>query len=117
MVLTSSAVSHIWFLVEDLGAAIRFFGDVLGFRLLEARPKAARFDANNLTIGLFEVDDREAASPIVTFRVEHGMEGFHTFLREKGVKTKVVDMDFIGKVLAVEDPDGHLLWVHEPKAE
>jgi hypothetical protein len=49
--------------------------------------------------------------------MEHGMEGFHTFLREKGIKTKAVDMDFIGKVLAVEDPDGHLLWVHEPKAE
>jgi catechol 2,3-dioxygenase-like lactoylglutathione lyase family enzyme len=117
MVLTSSAVSHIWFLVEDLDAAIRFFGDVLGFRLLEARPKAARFDANNLTIGLFQVEDGEGASPIVTFRIEHGMEGFHTFLREKGVKTKALDMDFIGKVLAVEDPDGHLLWVHQPKSE
>ena len=117
MVLTSSVVSHIWFLVKDLDAAIRFFGDVLGLRLLEARPRAARFDANNLTIGLFQADEGDTSSPIVTFRMERGMEGFHAFLREKGVKTRAVDMDFIGKVLAVEDADDHLLWVHEPPGE
>lgn len=112
MVLTSSVVSHIWFLVKDLDRAIRFFGDVLGLRLLEARKGAARFDAGNLTLGLFQAD--EAAAPIVTFRLEKGVEKFHDYLRNQGVRSKVVDLDFIGKVLALEDEDGHLLWVHEP---
>lgn len=112
MVLTSSVVSHIWFLVEDLDRAIRFFGDVLGLRLLEARKGAARFDAGNLAIGLFQAD--EAGAPIVTFRLEKGVEKFHQYLRKQDVRSKVVDLDFIGKVLALEDPDGHLLWVHQP---
>ncbi len=114
MVLTSSVVSHVWFLVEDLDAAIRFFGDVLGLRLLEARDRAARFDAGNLTIGLFRAEDSGGASPIVTFRMEKGIEKFHEYLLGQGVKSKVVDMDFIGKVLATEDGAGHLLWVHQP---
>ncbi len=115
MVLTSSVVSHVWFLVKDLDRAIRFFGDVLGLRLLEARKGAARFDAGNLAIGLFQAD--QAGAPIVTFRLEKGVEKFHGYLREQGVKSKVVDLDFIGKVLALEDPDGHLLWVHQPGEE
>lgn len=112
MVLTSSVVSHIWFRVKDLDGAIRFFGDVLGLRLLEARKGAARFDAGNVTLGLFQAD--EAAAPVVTFRLEKGVEKFHDYLRKQGVKSKVVDLDFIGKVLALEDGEGHLLWVHQP---
>ncbi len=117
MVLTSSVVSHIWFLVKDLEKAIRFFGDVLGLRLLEARKGAARFDGGNLTIGLFQVEEGQGNSPIVTFRLEKGLGKFHAYLRKQGVKAKVVDMDFIGKVLTTEDPEGHLLWVHEPGEE
>lgn len=114
MVLSSSVVSHIWFLVEDLDDAIHFFGDVLGLRLLESRDGAARFDGGNLTIGLYKVDGSGGASPIVTFRMEKGVEKFHEYLLERGVKSKVVDMDFIGKVLATQDGAGHLLWVHQP---
>jgi catechol 2,3-dioxygenase-like lactoylglutathione lyase family enzyme len=117
MVLTSSVVSHIWFLVEDLDRAVRFFGDVLGLRLLESRKGAARFDAGNLTIGLFQVEEAPSRSPIVTFRMEKGIEKFHDYLLRQGVKSKSVDLDFIGKVLSVEDPDGNLLWVHQPKEE
>ncbi|MFQ5837631.1 MAG: VOC family protein [Thermoplasmata archaeon] len=117
MVLTSSVVSHIWFLVRDLDKAVRFFGDVLGLRLLEARKRAARFDGGNLTIGLYEAEDVDGSSPIVTFRMEKGMEKFHAYLRGQGVKAKLVDMDLIGKVLALEGPEGRLLWVHQPKEE
>lgn len=114
MVLTSSVVSHIWFLVEDLDGAIHFFGDVLGLRLLESREGAARFDGGNLTIGLYRVEAQGGASPIVTFRMEKGIDKFHNYLLEQGVKSKVVDMDFVGKVLATEDGAGHFLWVHQP---
>lgn len=117
MVLTLSVVSHLWFLVPDLDEAVRFFGDVLGLRLLEARQGAARFDAGNLTIGLYESEEAAGSSPIVTFRMERGLDQFHDYLRKGGVPSKVVDLDFIGKVLAVEDPQGHLLWVHQPPPE
>ncbi len=117
MVLTGSVVSHIWFLVKDLDQAVHFFGDVLGLRLLESRKGAARFDAGNLTIGLYRAGDLEGSAPIVTFRMEGGIEKFHDYLRREGVKSKVVDMDFIGKVLAVEDSEGHLLWVYQPPPE
>ncbi len=114
MVLTSSVVSHIWFFVEDLDRSIHFFGDVLGLRLLESRKGAARFDAGNLTLGLYEVKGAGNASPVVTFRMERGIERFHEYLRKEGVDSKVLDMDFIGKVLALEDGEGNLLWVHQP---
>lgn len=113
MVLTSSVVSHLWLPVKDLDAAVRFYGDVLGFRLLEARPRAARFDANNLTLVLYQTEDGRGPT-VATFRMEHGVEGFHAFLRGKGTPTKMVDMDFIGKVLSIQDPDGNLLWAHQP---
>ncbi|MEE9237864.1 MAG: VOC family protein [Thermoplasmata archaeon] len=117
MVLTSSVVSHLWFLVRDLDKAIRFFGDVLGLRLLEARKGAARFDAGNVTIGLYELEDAEGSPTIVTFRMEKGIRKFHAYLRKQGVKSKFVDMDFIGQVLTVEDPEGHIFWVHQPREE
>lgn len=115
MVLTLSVVSHIWFVVPNLDEAVRFFGNVLGLRLLEARKGAARFDAGNLTIGVYEGEGPPENSPIVTFRMERGMEQFHAYLRKKGVRSKVVDLDFIGKMLSIEDPQGHLLWVHQPQ--
>lgn len=117
MVLTSSVVSHVWFLVKDLDRAVRFFGDILGLRLLESRRGAARFDAGNLTIGVFQVDDDEAPSPIITFRMEKGVEKFHRYLLKQGVKSRSVDLDFIGKVLTLEDPEGNILWVHQPVEE
>lgn len=113
MVLTSSAVSHLWLPVDDLDGAIRFYGDVLGFRLLEARPRAARFDANNLTLVLYKTEDGQGPM-VATFRMEYGIDEFHAFLREKGVDTKMVDMDFIGRVLSIQDPAGNLLWAHQP---
>ncbi len=114
MVLTSSVVSHVWFFVKDLDRAVRFFGGILGLRLLEARSGAARFDGGNLTIGLYEVEEMAGSPPIVTFRMDQGIEKFHRYLRSKGVQSKVTDMDFIGKVLSLEDPEGQVLWVHQP---
>lgn len=114
MVLTSSPVSHLWIPVDDLDAAVRFYGDVLGFRLLEARPAAARFDANNLTLVLYETED--GTGPVVpTFRMEYGMDEFHAFLRERGAETKLVDMDFVGRILSIADPAGNPLWAHQPE--
>lgn len=117
MVLTSSVVSHVWFLVKDLDKAVRFFGEVLGLKLLESWKGAARFDGGNLTIGLRQVAEMEVANPIITFRMEKGIGKFHAYLRKQGVRSKMVDLDFIGKVLSLEDPEGHQLWVHEPGEE
>ncbi len=87
---------------------------MLGLRLLESRKGAARFDAGNLTIGNRQVDAVRGTSRVVTFRIEKGIEEFHEYLRGRGVKSKMIDMDVIGKVLSTEDMSGHLLWVHQP---
>jgi catechol 2,3-dioxygenase-like lactoylglutathione lyase family enzyme len=106
--------------VSHMDLAIRFYRDVLGFKLI-SRDVVARFDIDGV---LFElVPTPVKGSPLASgngrlcLRVEN-VESALNDLRAKGVRTGAAVDKGTGVLGSFEDPEGNeiCLWQHHPKA-
>jgi len=53
---------------------------------------------------------------LVTFHIDSDIENFYDVLKKHGVKfLGQIAEEPIGKVVSFEDPDGHVLSLHEPR--
>ena len=106
--------------VSHMDLAIRFYRDILGFKLI-SRDVVARFDIDGV---LFElVPAPVKGSPLapgnarLCLRVEN-IERALSELRAKGVRTHPAAEKGTGVLGSFEDPEGNriCLWQHHPKA-
>jgi methylmalonyl-CoA/ethylmalonyl-CoA epimerase len=90
---------------KDLEAAVRFYRDTLGLRLLFQFPKLAFFDCGGvrLMLSLPEKPEFDHASSIVYYKVDD-IQGACAALRERGVTIEA------GPQLVAKMPD-HDLWM------
>lgn len=105
----------IFYYVADLERSIRFYTDVLGFKLL-SRDAVARFDVDGV---LFEIvpSPRPVAAPQkgngrLCLRVENVEEALQE-LKEKGVWVNPSQDKGAGVLGTFEDPDGNELCLWE----
>ncbi len=110
-------VSHVWLYVKDTSQSIRFYSDILGFKLVAKFADGALLDAGGVLIGLHrEVLDRKSPHCGNTIILETGdVERSFKELSEKGVKfaTPVRQEDY-GIVADFRDPDGYILELWQP---
>ncbi len=105
--------------VSDMGAAIRFYRDVLGF-VLTSRDVVARFDIDGVLFELVPApasgNPRARGNARLCLRVEN-VEQVLNDLRAKGVRTSVAVDKGTGVLGSLEDPDGNeiCLWQYHPK--
>jgi catechol 2,3-dioxygenase-like lactoylglutathione lyase family enzyme len=109
----------IFYYVSDIESAIRFYQDVLGFRLI-SRDTVARFDLDGV---LFELVPAAAGQKLraqrnarLCLRVENVEQALNQ-LRARGVPTRPAIHKGTGILGCFDDPDGNeiCLWQYRKK--
>lgn len=104
----------VFYYVSDLERSIRFYRNVLGFKLV-SRDVVARFDIDGVLFEVVPAPDqsvlRQAGNARLCLRVDSVEEAL-TELRAKGVHTGKAESRGTGKLGSFEDPDGNeiCLW-------
>ena len=110
-------VSHVWLYVKDMSQSIRFYSDILGFKIVARFPDGALLDTGGVLIGLHrEVLDRKSHHCGNTIILETGdVEKSFKELSGKGVRfaTPVRREDY-GIGADFRDPDGYILELWQP---
>jgi len=110
-------VANVWVPVEDIGRALDFYRDTLGFSVIKQDGRWAEIDANGLNIGLNgrEPDGARPGGPVITFRTETELEVAVEELEGKGVEFAAgISEHEWGRVATFKDSEGNDLQLYEP---
>ncbi len=118
-------VQDVYYNVRDMRRALRFYGDVLGLRIVEQSEHWSALDAGGVRLGLHGTGGgpvppipRDAggarAGATLTFRVDD-LAAEVQRLKQAGVRFlgEIVTAEW-GSVIAFEDPDGNVLKLMQP---
>jgi catechol 2,3-dioxygenase-like lactoylglutathione lyase family enzyme len=111
-------VANVWVPVEDIGRALDFYRDTLGFSVIKEDGPWAEIDANGLNIGLNGREPqgaRAGGGPVVTFQPEAPLEGAVEDLEGKEVEfsAEISEHEW-GRVVTFKDSEGNDLQLYEP---
>ena len=104
----------VFYYVSDLGSAISFYSDVLGFRLT-SRDVVARFDVDGVLFELVPSRERgklkEGGNARLCLKVDDITQAV-TYLKMKGTRVNQIREAENGKLASFDDPDGNeiCLW-------
>ncbi|MBZ5614562.1 MAG: VOC family protein [Acidobacteriia bacterium] len=104
----------VFYYVSDMERSIRFYQDILGFRLI-SRDVVARFDVDGVLIELVPAPDesalRGAGNARLCLRADDVEQALKA-LRAKGARTGQEQRKSAGVLGTVDDPDGNeiCLW-------
>ena len=122
-------LTHIWLLVEDMPAALRFYHETLGLKLTSNLGQYVELDANpNFELSLFErsaMAEGEPGIPIDQVRGQHAalafevetLDQFCERLRAQGVQfvsPETNHPEWGLRTAFLYDPDGNLLCLYGP---
>lgn len=107
---------HIMLMVKDIQAAVKFYSDGLGLKVIMSSPGWAELDADGTTIALHAASEngQSGGSPILSFHVDDVYATIAT-LEERGatLEGNVREPSF-GKVAAMRTPDGSVISLLQP---
>ena len=111
----------VWVPVDDMDAAVRFYGETLGLSVKSTGSDWSEIDAGPLTIGL---NAREGTSrpgdkggAVITFQPEGSIDDEVSRLQDQGVEFPggISDHPW-GRIAPFADPDGNELQIYSPPA-
>jgi len=107
-------VANVWVPVEDIGRALDFYRDTLGFSVIKQDGRWAEIDANGLN-GREPEGARPGGGPVITFRTEAELEDAVEELEGKGVEFAAgISEHEWGRVATFKDSEGNDLQLYEP---
>jgi catechol 2,3-dioxygenase-like lactoylglutathione lyase family enzyme len=121
-----SRLQDVYYNVQDMTRAVRFYSDVLGLRVVEETPYWSAFDVGGVRFGLHWTGgdpvpaighDSHGAhnGASVTLRVED-VDAAAEILRGKGVElVGAVAHESWGDLVTFRDPDGNVLKLMRPR--
>jgi catechol 2,3-dioxygenase-like lactoylglutathione lyase family enzyme len=107
----------VFYYVSDLGRAISFYSDVLGFRLT-SRDVVARFDVDGVLFELVPSGERgklkEGGNARLCLKVDDISQTLE-YLKMKGARVGQFQKAENGKLASFQDPDGNevCLWQYD----
>ena len=111
-------VAAVWLPVTDMGRAVAFYGETLGFEVTKHEEEWSEVDANGLKLGL---NGSEPESPrgdggaLVAFQPEGELEPEVERLRGAGVEfSGPISEHPWGRIVPFKDPDGNDLQLYAP---
>jgi catechol 2,3-dioxygenase-like lactoylglutathione lyase family enzyme len=112
------SVANVWVAVEDIGRALDFYRDTLGFSVIKQEGPSAAIDANGFNFGLNGREPggkRAGGGPIVTFQPEAPLEAVVEDLEGKEVEFAAgISEHEWGRVATFKDSEGNDLQLYEP---
>lgn len=118
-------VQDVYYNVSDMRRAVRFYGDILGLRVVEQSDHWSALDAGGVRIGLHGTDGEPV--PLVPRNAGGARAGATLTLRVDDIRAEVerlkrAGVRFLGNVstaewgstVALEDPDGNVLKLMQP---
>jgi len=113
-------ISHLWLYSKDTARSIRFYRDVLDFRVIESFPDGALLNGGGILLGIHrEEGDRksEAGGTLIVLQTNNIEKSFEA-LKQKGVKflKPQIERAVFGAVADFRDPDEYLLEIWQPPA-
>jgi predicted enzyme related to lactoylglutathione lyase len=117
----ASGVATVWMPVEDMGRAVRFYGQTLGLSAKSEGDDWSEFDANGVTIGL---NARESTSgkggggAVLTLQPDGDLYEELVRLTDAGVEfVGEVSQHAWGRIASFKDSEGNDLQLFEPPSE
>ena len=111
-------VANVWVPVKDIGRALDFYRDTLGFSVIKRDGPWAEVDANGLNVGLNGREPegaRAGGGPVITFQPESGLEATVEDLKSKTVEFPAgISEHEWGRVATFKDSEGNDLQLYEP---
>ncbi len=118
--IQSNKLSHIWLYVKDTKTSIRFYRDVLGFKIAESFPDGALFYVGSILLGVHREEGIRRSQPGSTVLIlrSNNIDKTYKDLQTKGLLfDRQIKQEPYGKIVPFKDPDGYI-WeiVEEPKS-
>jgi catechol 2,3-dioxygenase-like lactoylglutathione lyase family enzyme len=115
--MSVGAIDHVWVWTRDMDAAVRFYGDILGLRLVQRFGNEwSELDAGAIRIGLHGAGDAAHVphAGTIVFRVED-LDRAKLSLGGRGVVFDPHDGEVpgVGRYVSFADPDGNSLQLFE----
>lgn len=101
----------VFYYVSDLEAAVRFYGDIFGFKLT-SRDVVARFDIDGVLFELVPGTPGGKGNGRLCLKVE-GIEAAAAELQAKGIPVSPIEDKGQGKLAFFRDPDGNEIGLWE----
>ncbi|MBI2620927.1 VOC family protein [candidate division WWE3 bacterium] len=118
--IQSSELSYIWLYVKDTKTSIRFYRDVLGFKIAETFPHGALFYVGSILLGVHREEGIRKSQPGSTVLIlrTNNIDKTYKDLQTKGLLfDREIKQEPYGKIVPFKDPDGyHWELVEEPKS-
>lgn len=114
-------IAFIHYCTENLDRALKFYRDVLGFKLLVHNEEWVEFEVGGQRLALRQVDPMppkpEGSHPngAMIWLEARPIEKTIAFLKENNINIiNELDKHSYGKTATLEDPDGNLIGLYEP---
>jgi predicted enzyme related to lactoylglutathione lyase len=114
----ASGVATVWLPVEDMGRAVKFYGETLGIAVKSEGDDWSELTADGLTIGLNRREDTHGGAgggAVITFEPDIDLYDEIVRLTDKGVQFigEVADHPW-GRIATFKDTEGNDLQLFEP---
>ena len=108
---------HVMLMVADMQAAVRFYTEGLGLRMISQSPMWVELDAEGTIIALHSASEgaRAGSSPLLSFYVDDLQASLEMLKNVGGRQEGGIREPSFGKVAAVRAPEGTLISLTEPK--
>lgn len=115
--MTFGTLDHVYYMVQDMDRAVRFYQEVLGLPLLRRDDSFwAELDGGPIRLALHGTRDGAAVEPggaVAAFRVED-LDSTTVALKEQGVElAHQGEVEGHGRFALFPDPDGNLIEIIE----
>lgn len=102
-------LSSIWLYVKDVSGSIKFYRDVIGFKVAETFPHGALFYTGSVLLGIHkEVSRKSQPGSAVMVLKTNNIEKTHKELGARGVVFEgQIRQERYGKIIHFKDPDDY----------
>lgn len=103
-------LSHVWLYVKDASRSIKFYQNIIGFKVAETFPHGALFYTGSILLGIHQEEGNRKSQPgsLVMILKTNNIKETHKELVARGVVfAGKIRQEPYGEIISFKDPDGY----------